>query len=88
MDGFRTFAVTGTFHGSLIVSRSEGNARRAFHQAWGGESIVSLRVMHGKWLQKPHWGFCPFNTWGPHFSNVHMTRNRGKEARLDTDLPF
>ena len=38
----KTFFVTGTFHGSIVIAKSEGDARRAFHKAWGGESIIHL----------------------------------------------
>lgn len=36
------YAVTGTFHGSIIYAKSEGDARRAFHEYWNGESIIHL----------------------------------------------
>lgn len=39
----KVFAVTGTFHGSIVEAKSEGDAGRAFHAAWNGESIISLR---------------------------------------------
>lgn len=32
--------VTGTFHGAQVFARSEGDARRAFHKHYGGESIL------------------------------------------------
>lgn len=38
-----TYAVTGTFHGSIIQADTEGEARRAFHREWNGESIVFMR---------------------------------------------
>ena len=37
------YAVTGTFHGSIIYAASEGEARRAFHQQWNGESIIHIK---------------------------------------------
>lgn len=36
------FLVTGTFHGSHIVAATEGEARRAFHRVYNGESILSV----------------------------------------------
>lgn len=36
--------VTGTFHGSWIYATSEGDARRAFHKAWNGESIIHIKI--------------------------------------------
>ena len=38
-----TYAVTGTYHGSIIEASSEGEARRMFHKYYGGESILSVR---------------------------------------------
>lgn len=40
----KTFAVTGTFHGSIIYAKSEGDARRAFHEVWNGESITHIKT--------------------------------------------
>ena len=40
----RTYAVTGTYHGSIVQARSEGEARRMFHQAWNGESITHVKI--------------------------------------------
>lgn len=39
------WAVTGTFHGSLVEAKSEGDARRMFHQAWNGESILHIKEL-------------------------------------------
>lgn len=39
----KVYAVTGTFHGSIIWCDSEGQARRIFHQAWNGESIIKVK---------------------------------------------
>lgn len=39
----KTYAVTGTFHGSLIDAKSEGEARRIFHKVWNGESITHIK---------------------------------------------
>lgn len=38
-----TWAVTGTFHGSLIEAESEGEARRVFHKHYNGESITHIK---------------------------------------------
>lgn len=38
-----TYAVTGTFHGSIVYAKSEGDARRAFHTKYNGESIISVK---------------------------------------------
>ena len=35
-----TYAVTGTFHGSIVIAKSEGEARRLFHKRYNGESIL------------------------------------------------
>ena len=39
----KVFSVTGTFHGSIIVAETEGEARRIFHTAWKGETITHMR---------------------------------------------
>lgn len=39
------FAVTGTFHGSIIEAKSEGDARRVFHSFYNGESILYIKDM-------------------------------------------
>lgn len=41
--GDKTYAVTGTFHGSIIEANSEGEARKIFHQYYNGESILYLK---------------------------------------------
>ncbi len=38
----RIFLVTGTFHGSIVEAESEGQARRIFHKAYNGESIIHI----------------------------------------------
>lgn len=38
-----TWAVTGTFHGSLIEASTEGEARRIFHKHYNGESITHIK---------------------------------------------
>lgn len=35
-----SYAVTGTFHGSIVIAKSEGEARRLFHKRYNGESIL------------------------------------------------
>lgn len=39
----KIWLVTGTFHGSVVYAASEGDARRAFHARYGGESIIHIR---------------------------------------------
>lgn len=39
----KIFAVTGTFHGSIIKVKSEGEARRTFHTYYNGESILVVK---------------------------------------------
>jgi hypothetical protein len=41
----KAYAVTGTFHGSIVFAYSEGAARRAFHKAWNGESILYVKIV-------------------------------------------
>jgi hypothetical protein len=43
----KTYIVTGTFHGSYVYAQTEGEARRIFHKAWNGESIIHIKVYHG-----------------------------------------
>ena len=40
-----SFAVTGTFHGSIVEADSEGEARRIFHRYYNGESITHIRKL-------------------------------------------
>lgn len=40
-----TYAVTGTAHGSLVEAKSEGDARRAFHEHYNGESITHVKKL-------------------------------------------
>jgi hypothetical protein len=44
------YAVTGTFHGSLVECKSEGDARREFHRYWNGESILHVKKVGYKAL--------------------------------------
>lgn len=37
------YAVTGTFHGSIIEAINEGQARSIFHKAYKGESILYVK---------------------------------------------
>ena len=46
------WAVTGTFHGSIIEAETEGEARRIFHKHYKGESIT-----HIKKRNVPAWAF-------------------------------
>jgi len=48
----KTYAVTGTFHGSIIEAKSEGEARRIFHRYWNGEIIL-----HVEFKVYPAWCF-------------------------------
>jgi len=46
------YAITGTFHGSLVIAKSEGDARRLFRYQYKGESILSVLLKSKqKWLQ-------------------------------------
>ena len=36
--------VTGTFHGSWVYAKTEGDARKAFHHYYGGESIIHIKI--------------------------------------------
>lgn len=42
----RTWAVTGTYHGSLVIASSEGRARAEFHREWNGESIIHIKLLN------------------------------------------
>ena len=39
----KIYAVTGTFHGSIIEARTEGEARQIFHKIYNGESITHIK---------------------------------------------
>lgn len=39
----QAFAVTGTYHGSIVFVNTEGEARRAFHRMYNGESITNVK---------------------------------------------
>ena len=45
----KVFAVTGTFHGSIVYANSEGEARRLFHKKYNGESITHLVERNYYW---------------------------------------
>ena len=47
----KTFAVTGTFHGSIIEAICEGEARRIFHQKYKGESIIQCHLRDDKYFK-------------------------------------
>lgn len=40
------YAVTGTFHGSIVIAKCEGDARRAFHKAYNVESILNVKPVY------------------------------------------
>ena len=42
----KTYAVTGTFHGSIVYAPCEGYARAAFHKKYNGESIIMLKEVN------------------------------------------
>jgi len=44
MEG-NVYAVTGTFHGSIVHAKSEGEARRIFHKYYNGESITHVKLV-------------------------------------------
>ena len=46
-----SWAVTGTYHGSLIDAKTEGDARRRFHEYYNGESIIHIRKRNISILQ-------------------------------------
>ena len=37
------WAVTGTFHGSIIEAETEGDALRMFHEHYNGESVTHIK---------------------------------------------
>jgi hypothetical protein len=39
----KVFAITGTYHGSIVYACNEGEARRIFHKSWNGESIICVK---------------------------------------------
>lgn len=39
----QNYAVTGTYHGSIVTAYSEGEARRVFHKYYNGESITHIK---------------------------------------------
>jgi hypothetical protein len=46
-----TYAVTGTWHGSIILANSEGEARRIFHRHYNGESIIICSLRDKKYFK-------------------------------------
>jgi hypothetical protein len=82
------YAVTGTRHGSIVMAPTEGHARRIFHDAWGGESIVCMRIMHGKWLQKPDFEAMSWDKKIVLFVRNHDLAQTHQDEGMDTDLPF
>lgn len=43
------YYVTGTFHGAHVYAETEGEARKTFHAAYNGESIVHLSQANKLW---------------------------------------
>ena len=41
----KVYAVTGTFHGSIVYAKSEGKARKMFHDFYNGESIIHFKKL-------------------------------------------
>jgi hypothetical protein len=39
------WAVTGTFHGSIIEAETEGKARHIFHKYYKGETIINIKKL-------------------------------------------
>lgn len=37
------YYVTGTYHGSHVFAKSEGEARKIFHAKYNGESIIHIQ---------------------------------------------
>ena len=46
----KSYALTGTFHGSIIEANSEGEARRIFHKHYKGESILFCYLRDKKYF--------------------------------------
>lgn len=46
----KSYAVTGTFHNSIICATSEGEARRIFHRYYKGESIIYCKIRDYKYF--------------------------------------
>lgn len=44
----KIYVITGTFHGSIVEAKSEGEARRIFHKAYNGESITHMKLLTPK----------------------------------------
>jgi hypothetical protein len=40
----KTYVVTGTYHGSIIMAKTEGEARKIFHDYYNGESILHIEI--------------------------------------------
>jgi hypothetical protein len=39
----KVYAVTGTFNGSIVLAKNEGEARKMFHKKYNGESILYVK---------------------------------------------
>ena len=48
MQLIKSFAVTGTKHGSIVETINEGEARRIFHKVYNGESILHSKNRNSK----------------------------------------
>lgn len=46
----KVFAITGTWHGAIVEAFTEGEARRAFHKCYHGESIICTREVSRSYL--------------------------------------
>lgn len=44
------YAVTGTYHGSIIYAETEGQARKLFHEKYNGESIITIKTKPKGWM--------------------------------------
>ena len=44
----KRYNVTGTKHGSIIIAKNEGEARKLFHEKYNGESILSSKDTSSK----------------------------------------
>lgn len=49
--------VTGTFHGSIVYAKTEGDARRIFHKYYNGESIL-LVIIKSNWVDISDYYYC------------------------------
>jgi len=52
----KVYLITGTFHGSHIFAKSEGEARSVFHNYYNGESIIHVRDISKEYYELISWG--------------------------------